>query len=646
MNKLIKETEDIAYDYLKAFGFADEQIIPLIDQAKIDLQRELRRLEIDLYSDNLILEDINSTLHTLKGVFAHLGNLEVAEKLNDIRSNIKTSSALDNIKELLFKESGETNKSKTLDNPTLTLNVLYVEDDESVRLSTHQMLEIFFDSSVDIAADGAEGLSKYEDFYIQQGQYYDIVITDINMPRMNGIEMIRAIIRLNSKQHFVVTSAHSESSYLLELINMGISHFILKPIGIERFKHVFSRIIEIIHNEVMNEKYQNEMKKINIDLKQAKTEAETASSYKSQFLANMSHEIRTPLNAITGFIGILKKDEDNPKKLEYLNIIKNSSDSLLEIINDILDISKIESGKLEISPIHFNPYNDLISVAELFQAKAAQKGVILKIKYNYNIPKYLYSDSLRIKQILSNMLSNAIKFTPEDSMVKCIIWYFRGRLNIRVKDYGIGIDEEKQESIFEAFSQAENSTVREYGGTGLGLTISVKLSKMLGGNLTLTSQKDKGSIFQLSIPMSIGEKQNEVLSDTLQKSLPSNLHILLVEDNESNQMYLAIILDNAKVTYEIANNGIEAVEKFKTGKYDVILMDENMPKLSGTGATKIILELEKEQDLVHTPIISLTANALKGDRERFLEAGMDDYISKPIEPEKLIYTINKLLKKK
>ena len=290
----------------------------------------------------------------------------------------------------------------------------------------------------------------------------------------------------------------------------------------------------------------------------------------------------------------------------------------------------------------FNPYDDLITVAELFQAKATQKGVLLKINYNSSMPKILYGDVLRVKQIFTNLLSNAVKFTPKGAIVKCIVWYKNGHLNIRVKDYGIGIPQEKQKHIFESFAQAESSTVREYGGTGLGLTISTKLTEMLGGTLSLSSQEGKGSIFQLSLPIRFGRAvdRNPV---TASDDLSIHGHLLLVDDTETNRMFIGIVLENAGITYETANNGIEAVEKFQTGKYDLILMDENMPKLNGTGATKAILKIEKEQNLEHIPIISLTANALKGDKERFLEAGMDDYLSKPVNPISLISTLRKYL---
>ncbi|BAF71586.1 response regulator [Sulfurovum sp. NBC37-1] len=509
--------------------------------------------------------------------------------------------------------------------------LLYVEDNQFVRESTLDLLQMYF-SHIESAKNGEEGLKKYQAFYEKEGKYFDIVLTDINMPKLNGIEMIRQIKTLNERQMVVVFSAHGEAKYLFELIDLEVMHFILKPIDIERFEKVLADAVEIILKR-------RQYRQMHEDLARSKKLAEEATEQKSRFLANMSHEIRTPLNAITGFIKLLEENEKDETKLKYLKIVENSSESLLQIINDILDISKIESGNLMIEPYNFNPYEDLIMIAELFQTRAAEKNIIFQIRYNNNMPKILFGDALRIKQIFTNLLSNAIKFTPEGSVVKCIIWYKNGQLNIRVKDYGIGISEKKQKAIFEPFMQADSSTVRNYGGTGLGLSISLELTRMLGGTLTLKSEKEKGSIFTLSIPLETG-KENEGKSTEI--SLPKG-HILIVEDQEANRMLLSIILENSGMTYEMANDGVEAVEKFKSGKFDLILMDENMPNMSGMEAVKELLKIENLEKRLHTPVISLTANALKGDRERFLQAGFDDYLSKPVEPKSLMAVMARLL---
>ncbi len=512
------------------------------------------------------------------------------------------------------------------------IHVLYIEDTPDIQCNMVELLNIYF-PNVDVASDGEAGIRKYRSFYEKHALFYDLILTDINMPKMNGLEMIRQIKEINDRQLFVVMSAHNETNYLLEMIDLEVAHYILKPIDITRFEKVMGHALEIL---LQRRNYH----KMTEELARSKRLAEEATAQKSRFLANMSHEIRTPLNAITGFIALLENDEADPTKQKYLKIIKNASESLLQIINDILDLSKIESGKLKIQPDTFNPYDDLIVIAELFQAKAAEKNIQFQIRYNTNMPETLYGDVLRIKQIFSNLLSNAIKFTPEGSKVKCVVWYKNGMLNIRVKDYGIGISKEKQETIFKPFVQADASTERVYGGTGLGLTISMELAKMLGGDLTLESEEGRGSVFTLSIP--IPEGKSEVKEkETLHTSLKG--HVLIVEDYEANRMLLSIMLDNLGLTYDMAYDGIEAIEKFREGKYDVILMDENMPRMGGMEAMKEIVKIEHEKHLPHTPIVSLTANALQGDRERFLEAGFDDYLSKPIDPETLSRSLSKFL---
>jgi signal transduction histidine kinase len=511
------------------------------------------------------------------------------------------------------------------------LRILYVEDNEFVRESTYDLLEMYFDQ-IDVAENGEEGLSLYRALHEKEGMYYDLVLTDIRMPKLDGIGMIKEIKKENDDQIILVFSAHNESSYLLELIDLEVTHFVLKPLDFDRFEKVLGHAVETIVRR-------REERKMTERLERAKKIAEEATEQKSRFLANMSHEIRTPLNAITGFIKLLEEGETDEQKLKYLKIIKNSSESLLQIINDILDISKIESGKLTIEPYNFNPYEDLIMIAELFQAKAAEKKIIFQIRYNSNMPKTLYGDAVRIKQIFTNLLSNAIKFTLESSKVKCVIWYKNGHLNIKVKDYGIGISDEKQKEIFEPFTQADGSTVRNYGGTGLGLSISLELAKMLGGSLTLKSQEGRGSSFMLSIPLEEGKE----IEENIEEYLHVSGHVLIVEDYEANRMLLSMILENAGLTYDMAYDGLEALEKFKIGKYDVILMDENMPNMGGMEAMKEMLKMEESENRPHTPIVSLTANALQGDRERFLQAGFDDYLSKPVDPQGLIQTISRLL---
>ncbi|MEA3314367.1 MAG: ATP-binding protein [Campylobacterota bacterium] len=362
---------------------------------------------------------------------------------------------------------------------------------------------------------------------------------------------------------------------------------------------------------------------------------------KDDFLANMSHEIRTPLNGILGFVNILKENIKNTQNKEYLEIVDSSSNHLLGIINDILDFSKIESGKLEIDKIDFDTDKEFRNTINLYKAKAQEKNIDIIIKKDENLPKYLKGDILRIKQVISNILSNAIKFTSKNKKIIVSISYDNKLLNISIKDQGIGIAKKNIKHIFDAFSQEDSSTTRKYGGTGLGLSISSELTKLMGGELKVKSKLGVGSEFYFSIPLDIGSYQKDI--ELPQNNTVLNSHILIVEDNKANQMFMKVLLKKISITFDIANDGIEAIEKYKLNKYNIILMDENMPNMNGIEATKEILSIEKENNIKHTPIIALTANALKGDREKFLEAGMDEYLTKPIDKNRLIEVLNKVL---
>ncbi len=379
-------------------------------------------------------------------------------------------------------------------------------------------------------------------------------------------------------------------------------------------------------------------------------ELEQASKVKSEFLAGMSHEIRTPLNAILGFVDILKADEKNAERQKRFSIIKNSGASLLTIINDVLDFSKIESGKMILERRKFDTKKPFKEIMELFNEKAKEDGINLSIVFEEALPRFFVGDIVRIKQVLSNFVSNAIKFTPRNGVIDIRVKYdtLKEEIAVSVSDTGVGIDEQNLQKIFESFTQEDSTTTRRFGGTGLGLSISKALVDAMQGRITLTSILGEGSVFSFTLPTLKSDfptidAEISLSRIDLNKSLDGN--ILLVEDNKTNQMLMNVLLGDIDLKVDLAENGLEAVEKFKDKKYDLILMDENMPKMSGLEATKIILELEKESGVEHTPIIALTANALITDRARFLEAGMDEFISKPIDHEMFIRVLHSYLLK-
>jgi PAS domain S-box-containing protein len=392
--------------------------------------------------------------------------------------------------------------------------------------------------------------------------------------------------------------------------------------------------------EYQENEIKNQIKVANLERDKAKKLAKA----KSEFLANMSHEIRTPLNAIVGFVDILQEKDIDKESLEYVNIIDKSSKSLLQIIEDILDFSKIESGKLNIDKIYFDPISEFKIIIDLFSGKSSKKNISLNVIIDKNLPKSINTDPLRVKQVISNLLSNSIKFTESGKNIFVTISYEKNLLHVSVKDEGKGIAKDKLKHIFEAFNQEDSSTTREFGGTGLGLSISSELVKLLGGELKVRSKINEGSEFYFSIPVTIDKEIKKDIQTNLDIDF-SNIKLLLVEDNKSNQMFMNVILKKMKISFDIANDGVEAVEIFKKvhNQYDIILMDENMPNMNGIEATKQILKYEKEHNLKHTPIVALTANALKGDRERFLKAGMNEYLAKPLDKNKLKEILNKFI---
>ena len=392
-----------------------------------------------------------------------------------------------------------------------------------------------------------------------------------------------------------------------------------------------------------------ELKTYEERLKKEKMSAEEANKLKSQFLANMSHEIRTPMNAIVGFTDILLTIKINNEQKEYLQMIRNSSSYLLDIINDILDYSKIEAGKIVIEQTNFSLYNLIESIIKTLSLQALKKSLTLSYEIDKNIPDSIIGDPIRLRQILINLCGNAIKFT-EDGSVK-INCYLSEKddekiiLKFAISDTGIGISKEKQSKLFNVFTQADISTTRKYGGTGLGLVISKSLVELMQGKIWFESKDNQGTTFYFTISLKIGKKMRELDNieeleevkevKAINKSPAKEKYIiLLVEDNEVNQKLAFFLLTKLGYQVDIANNGIEALKKIEEKEYSIILMDMLMPEMDGIEASKKIREKEKLTNK-HIPIIALTANAFAEDKEKCIEAGMDDFISKPIKKEEL-----------
>ena len=382
--------------------------------------------------------------------------------------------------------------------------------------------------------------------------------------------------------------------------------------------------------------------------------ANAATVAKSQFLANMSHEIRTPMNGFLGMIQIMEMTKLTQEQRGYMNIVKTSSDALLNLINDILDYTKIEIGKMKLEKTVFNFQKMINDVVSLFQPSAVRKGLMMEVSIEKNIPDHFIGDSFRLRQILSNLIGNAVKFT-NNGRIDIFIMATEGwsrkevTLKVAVKDTGIGIPDDKRDVLFKSFSQVDSSNVRKYGGTGLGLAIAKKLVELMGGEIWVESREDEGSNFYFTcvletidvkknFPEPLIEKQVEIQSD-------NELRILLAEDDGISQMVLEQLSKRKGWQVTSCENGTEAFDTYRTEKFDIVIMDCQMPVLDGYKATRAIRQFESQRG-THTPIVAMTAYALKGDREKCMEAGMDDYLTKPIDAQDFYSTVEKWTKDK
>jgi len=522
-----------------------------------------------------------------------------------------------------------------MDDTIIKAKILVVDD---MQINLDLMVAVFGDNpnfTVVTAQDGKTAIRK------AKANYFDVILLDVMMPDMDGYEVCKVLKSNPTTKEIPVIflTALNDTKNIQKAFRSGAVDYVSKP---------FSR--EELYERV---KLHIKLKRTNEELMKARKDAVAAVEAKSIFLANMSHEIRTPLNGIIGMVDILKHTKLQDEQLEYLSIIETSGENLLTIINDILDFSKIEAGRIELEQIPMKLDQELSRVVSLLQVMAERKKLSIKFHIEENVPNFLIGDPVRLKQIIINLVNNAIKFTDKGGVSILVekqrLVDGKAMLLFKVVDTGMGISEEGQKRLFQSFSQVDISTTRKFGGTGLGLAISKNLSIMMGGEIGVSSKEAIGSTFWFTALFDVTNHETYMktsghtkLSDPAVIKPFQKLNILLAEDNKINQKVALVNLNSLGYQVDVANNGKEAVEKFKQNHYDLVFMDIQMPEMDGIEATKEMREIENQQNVIKKiPIIAMTANTMEGDREKYLQVGMDDYVSKPFKQEELVAIFDK-----
>ncbi|MBW6479315.1 MAG: PAS domain S-box protein [Bacteroidales bacterium] len=553
-------------------------------------------------------------------------------RLHNIFYNVVVTQSPSEVEEFIYQP--DPNKAPGIYNlkifPLPSNRVAMIIEDVSVKKRTEAILKItnfglenagdlilWIDNNANFTYVNQTAAAKYG--YLKEKLMGGMGLSDVDT-RITNNQWYEMLQILENKNSLTMESIHKTADGTTFPVEMSVN-----KVTYDEKKQYFAFVRDISERNR------------NTELEQKIQVARKSAALKQQFLANMSHEIRTPMTGIMGMTSLLMRSNLTGAQQEYVRNIKISSENLLNIINDVLDLSKIEAGKMELKPSRIHLAEFVNQIKEMYQHTARSKGINFKTRIDPLIPKAIIVDENRLKQLANNLISNAFKFTDEGEI--SISFYLQEKrndyliLSCIVADTGTGISEQNQKQIFEKFTQIDTSLIRPFEGTGLGLAICKELTHLMGGEIYVESELGKGSKFTFTFRAGFDEIEMENPIDISPNDLKElNLNVLHVEDKLLNQKVVGYILLNAGCNVDFRSNGKEAVELYQPGKYDIILMDIQMPVMDGISAYKKLKELHGDK---LCPVIGLSANAMEGDAEKFMEMGLDDYIAKPFKPQQL-----------